>query len=566
MTDPYPWKKYSTTEDVAGEDDARYETPGGAQQKADTALQDAKEYTDAHVGGTTNLADDSVTRAKIAPGAVGATELDQSLLNYTTDIAVANKFNLIDEQLAETAEQVTVLGETKAAQTELITTNNNLAVLTSRVDGVDRAYGETYANLSAIQAAFPAGNNMRYIAADNGIWYYWSGSAWTSGGVFQGVGIASNAVDNYQLTELSKDILSTTFLNRTGNLLTGTSITGGYINASFATVTEAGYNQSNWFGVTPGDTLYVYRPYQINTILVYKNAAGDFIKSTVVSNSLGWVKDIVPANAATCSFDLYADSTPRPANLNKNVAYTMNGLNSAVVPFIEKLIEGKKATGKKAVFLGDSITFGSGTDGTNIYPNLLKTILGLTTITNYGIGGSTISNVSGVAVDVDPYPMVDRYTSMDSDASIVVLFGGTNDYGRGINPDSNVPGSSAMHPLLGTISSTDKTTFYGALNVLLEGLIAKYPSALIVGVLPLHRYRDDFLNTRSLKLVDYVNAERAAYEKYGIPVLDLYAGGSFYPTNAAHKTAWAPDGLHPNSTFHQKVLAPRLANFIESLL
>jgi peptidoglycan/xylan/chitin deacetylase (PgdA/CDA1 family) len=106
MTIPFPWRP-DTTPPIAAEDDSRYETPGGAANKIEQALEDAKEYTDAellsYVAQTLNLADDSVTRPKIAPGAVGATEIDPSLLDYTTDIAVAAKFNEVDAQLADIA-------------------------------------------------------------------------------------------------------------------------------------------------------------------------------------------------------------------------------------------------------------------------------------------------------------------------------------------------------------------------------------------------------------------------------------------------------------------------------
>lgn len=106
----YPWNRgRNTSDEIASEDDPRYETPGGAANKIEQALEDAKEYTDAellsYVAQTLNLADDSVTRPKIAPGAVGATELDPSLLDYTTDIAVAAKFNEVDAQLAGKATQ-----------------------------------------------------------------------------------------------------------------------------------------------------------------------------------------------------------------------------------------------------------------------------------------------------------------------------------------------------------------------------------------------------------------------------------------------------------------------------
>lgn len=42
-----------------------------------------------------------------------------------------------------------------------------------------------YANLAALQAAFPTGTTGIYITQDNGHWYFWSGSAWADGGVFQ---------------------------------------------------------------------------------------------------------------------------------------------------------------------------------------------------------------------------------------------------------------------------------------------------------------------------------------------------------------------------------------------
>lgn len=103
-TNRYPWED-NTTPNTADQVDSRYETPGGAQAKADSAQVAAEEYTDAelvtYVAQTVNLADDVVTRAKIAPGAVGATELDPTLLDYTTDIAVAAKFNSVDAQLAD---------------------------------------------------------------------------------------------------------------------------------------------------------------------------------------------------------------------------------------------------------------------------------------------------------------------------------------------------------------------------------------------------------------------------------------------------------------------------------
>lgn len=42
-----------------------------------------------------------------------------------------------------------------------------------------------YPTLSALQNAFPTGTNGIYVVSENGHWYYWNGSAWSDGGVYQ---------------------------------------------------------------------------------------------------------------------------------------------------------------------------------------------------------------------------------------------------------------------------------------------------------------------------------------------------------------------------------------------
>lgn len=42
-----------------------------------------------------------------------------------------------------------------------------------------------YATLADLQAAYPTGTTGIYVVSANGHWYYWSGSAWTDGGVYQ---------------------------------------------------------------------------------------------------------------------------------------------------------------------------------------------------------------------------------------------------------------------------------------------------------------------------------------------------------------------------------------------
>ncbi|WP_373804829.1 SGNH/GDSL hydrolase family protein [Jeotgalibaca porci] len=52
----------------------------------------------------------------------------------------------------------------------------------------------TYATVSALTTAFPSGNTNIYVVTADGHWYYWSGSVWVSGGVYQSEGITERSV------------------------------------------------------------------------------------------------------------------------------------------------------------------------------------------------------------------------------------------------------------------------------------------------------------------------------------------------------------------------------------
>lgn len=52
----------------------------------------------------------------------------------------------------------------------------------------------TYPTLSALQTAYPSGDTNTYIVTADGQWYYWNGTAWTAGGMYQSSGIADDMV------------------------------------------------------------------------------------------------------------------------------------------------------------------------------------------------------------------------------------------------------------------------------------------------------------------------------------------------------------------------------------
>jgi lysophospholipase L1-like esterase len=202
-------------------------------------------------------------------------------------------------------------------------------------------------------------------------------------------------------------------------------------------------------------------------------------------------------------------------------------------------------TNKKGNFLGDSITWGyspvgDGSRLANPYPSLVANTLGLSVMRNYGVSGTTISGSS-------TQRFIDRYSSMDNDADLIFVLGGTNDWA------SQIP--------IGTISDSTSDTFYGGLNILVGGLLDKYPTQTIVLATPMHRQGD---KTKTIDLNDYRNAVLAIGAKYGIAVLDLYATSGFYPDNTTNYNAICPDGRHPNDAGHVK-LANRVSGFLTTV-
>ena len=145
---------------------------------------------------------------------------------------------------------------------------------------------------------------------------------------------------------------------------------------------------------------------------------------------------------------------------------------------------------------------------------------------------------------------------MDNDADIVVVFGGTNDFGHGDAP-------------IGTMSDRTPYTFYGALHCLYTALTEKYPGVPIVVLTPLHRITED-IPTGDNKpapvgtLKEYVNIIREVAEYYSLPVLDLFKESGLQPKIPVIQQKYIPDGLHPNDDGNA-ILAHKIARFLETL-
>lgn len=192
--------------------------------------------------------------------------------------------------------------------------------------------------------------------------------------------------------------------------------------------------------------------------------------------------------------------------------------------------------------MGDSITFGSGlTDATQLYHQVIKNKYGITTVNNYAHSGTSIT-YGGTRPE---YSFCRIYGSMSDTADLITVFGGANDYQDDIE--------------LGSFSDTVDTTFYGAMRILCEGLLNKYPDRLIFFFTPL-KYKDT-PNNNGTYLEEYVTAIKKVCSYYTIPVIDLFTTALLNPLVPIFKTNYFIDDglwLHPNEKGHRDKIVPAI--------
>ena len=198
--------------------------------------------------------------------------------------------------------------------------------------------------------------------------------------------------------------------------------------------------------------------------------------------------------------------------------------------------------GKKVSFIGDSITEGCGaSEYKNCYVALFQKAYPDATIANYGVGGTRIARQHGANPELkNDHDFMERAELMQKDADLVVVFGGTNDYGHG-------------NAVMGKLGANDPYTFYGAMNILFETLIRDNPRAKILILTPLHRLSEKNVNQNGYILEDYVKALREMAEEFSFPVLDLFKNSGLNPAKGTVRADYMTDGLHPNDAGYARL-------------
>lgn len=208
----------------------------------------------------------------------------------------------------------------------------------------------------------------------------------------------------------------------------------------------------------------------------------------------------------------------------------------------------------KCLMIGDSIfwhdghenMFGGGEMMVG-FGTYLKNEFNFKALSNFSASGACIAYhdnqfediVSNVKADID-FSLYD----------VVIVEGGVNDFFYQNSP-------------MGSWKSGDFdiTTFYGALQFIMEKAKTENPNAIIILCTPLKCTGWDTPNEHGLTLEDYANAITHVGKAYGAYVLDLFNYSEF----SDNMTKYSIDGCHPNNEGYKDISLNYMIPFIKNM-
>ncbi len=180
-------------------------------------------------------------------------------------------------------------------------------------------------------------------------------------------------------------------------------------------------------------------------------------------------------------------------------------------------------------------------------------------IQNVGYGGSCIAGLSDKPEKMSP-TFIERFRQIKSNVNLIIVFGGTNDYGIG---------SSTLPNPLGKFGDESPETFYGGLKTLIDGIERDYSAAKLVFVTPIYRREQELggvpnENIYGFTLGDYASAIKETCEKRGVSCIDAFS--ELTEINAETCDDYELDGLHLNdqgNVLLGRFLAKKLAEILD---
>ena len=472
-------------------------------------------------------------------------KLQKIILDENIQVKLANNIETINSKL-----------DNKVNKSDIETINSKLDTKANK--------NEVGTPLTATNISEMIDTTKIYVNTTNGNWYSWNGNEWVIGGVYNSQGIADKSITENKTSFINVSIGINKFDKEIADI--------GKYQKNGTTVTEDALYYMVKVDVKEGDILRVTYNSNLSTNPCHvfnKNGERIAYKATLTDYQ---VVDNKYWSATMPVGSSYIMINGQVNKINTNMIIINDDYPTSYVPLdsskklnddiqvplalknkneIDKLKNNNYNVlyGKKAVFCGDSVTYGHSAEIDDegvrkTYQYYIGKRNNMNIITN-AISGSTITNIDGK----NPFSL-DRYKNLGDNLDYILLWFGIND---------------SSYATLGTIKDTNNTTFYGAWNIVLEYLITNYPTTKI-GIVVTYNGGTNFRE-----------AVRLIAKKWAIPSLDWMGdvnvpmisgrengfGLSDVAKNIRRNTFLA-DGVHPNDIGYQYI-STVVENFLRSL-
>lgn len=415
--------------------------------------------------------------------------------------------------------------------------------------------GEPYDTLANLKVAYPEGVSpvpggylKPHVVTADGNWYFYStiALAWTSGGVYQSTQIGDESVTNQKLKDKSITVNKTDFISYTHypDRMNWENISlGTVLNLDGTTASSTGYWTSDFEKVKPSTSYCLSKdgnPVSFG-ILRYYNSSKQLITGVYAQNTNVFT---TPSNCYFVKFDVQyysASGTGSSAgitaeNIDEDYIISKAILQESSLPqpigydylSPNQIKTPRYWAGKKWLSYGDSVT------EMGLWQKYVSKELCIDHI-NFGQGGTFVAQHTYSNGTYSFYEDA-RINTLDTDADLVTIMGGTNDFGGIEIGDFSYP--------------FDVTKFKGALCETIRKIKIRCPNALIVimsnvggrgdsgvvGTIPI-------TNNLGLTAQDYAIASKDTASFMSMPFVDVWSCG----INCFNRLQYISDSVHPNS-------------------
>lgn len=215
--------------------------------------------------------------------------------------------------------------------------------------------------------------------------------------------------------------------------------------------------------------------------------------------------------------------------------------NATFVSNVQSIAQGLPLTSLNWTAMGDSWTEENNT-ATKNYVKLIEDALNVD-VTNLGLSGTGFKRGEGSS---NAY--YQRTTSIPLTTDILTIMASGNDLSQGYS--------------IGNATDTGTTTICGCINTLLDNIYTRF-TGIRVGIISVAPWQNNTPEDTT-NFTTYVSKIKEICNLRGVPFLDLFHQSNLRPNNSTFRTAFMPDGVHPNDNGY-KLFANRIIEFIKSL-